>query len=100
MLIGEERLRFRATHKKDSDDAHSPGETRGILGSLEEDPVDESFGPWRKILLGGRASLAGRRPSSDAASTLKAASLFPEPMGKAMNRIDGQCVKGIRSKRI
>jgi hypothetical protein len=54
---------------------------------------DDSPGLRRGTLSGGRAPLAGQRPSSGAAFTLKVVSLFPRLMGKAINRIDGQCVK-------
>jgi hypothetical protein len=92
---GEERLRPRATHRKDPrrcieperDLGASRGPSRRTLG-------DHSPGPRHRTLPGERAPLAGRCPSSGAAFTLKAVSLFPGSTGRAINRIDGQCVKG------
>jgi hypothetical protein len=44
--------------------------------------------------LAGGHHLQVDAPSSGTAFTLKVVSLFLGPTGKAINRIDGQCVKG------
>jgi hypothetical protein len=80
---GEERLQLQAMHRKDLRRCTEPG--RGLRAS--QDPSrrtsgDDSPGPRRKILLGWQAPLAGRRPSSGTAFTLKVVSLYRVPRGR------------------
>jgi hypothetical protein len=90
---GEKRLRPRKTHMKDPRRCTESGRDLGAFqGHSRRTPGDDSSGPRRRTLPGERAPLIGRRPSSGAAFTLKAASLFPGLL--AINRIDGQYVKG------
>jgi hypothetical protein len=72
------------------------------LGETSEHPGVPRVGPRVTTVLahgagpclaGGRHQQAGA-PLSGAAFTLKAVSLFPGHTGKAINRIDRQCVKG------
>jgi hypothetical protein len=92
---GEERLRPRATHRKDLGRCTEPRRDLGASqGPSRRTSGDDSPGPRRRTLPGGQAPLADRRPSSGAAFTLKAVSLFPGPTGKAINRIHGRCVRG------
>jgi hypothetical protein len=92
---GGECLRPRATHRKDLGRCIEPGRDLGA----SRDPSrrtssDDSPGPRRRTLSGVRPPLADRRPSLDAALTLKVVSLYPGSTRKAINRIDGQCIKG------
>jgi hypothetical protein len=91
----KERLRPQAKHRKDPGRCTEPGRDLGSSrGPSRRIPSDDGPSPRRRTLPGGRAPLAGRRPSSGTAFTLKAVSLFPRPMGKTINRIDGQFVRG------
>jgi hypothetical protein len=91
---GKERLRSQAAHRKDPGRCTDPGrDLRASCGPSRRAPGDDSLGPRHRTLPGGRAPPADRRLSSRVAFTLTAVSQFPGSTGKAINRIDGQCVK-------